>query len=64
MKLKNGTIYLYELFLDLKDVINKIIYYINNDFVLEDNKLKFYNTFKLENKDNTKKFIRYIKMLK
>ena len=64
MKLKNGTIYLYELFLDLKDVINKIIYYINNDFVLEDNKLKFYNTFKLENKDNTKKFVRYIKMLK
>jgi hypothetical protein len=26
-KLKNGTIYLYELFLDLNDVINKILYY-------------------------------------
>ena len=63
-KLINGNLYLYELFLDLKDVINKIIYYIKNDFVLEDEKLKFYNTFELNNNNNTKKFISYLKNIK
>jgi len=63
-KLKNGIIYLYEIFFDLKKVINKIIYYIKNDFTLENKKLKFYNEFNFKNKGNTKKFIRYIRMLK
>ena len=63
-KLKNGTIYLYELFLDLKDVINKILYYIKNNFVLEEEKKKFYKEFNLEIKDNTKKFIDYLNNLK
>ena len=64
MKLKNGDIYLYELFIDLSDVINKILYYINNNFVVEKKKLDFYNEFKLEIKNNTRKFIKYIKKLK
>ena len=63
-KLKNGTIYLYELFLNLNDVIKKIIYYIKNDFSLEDKKLKFYNQFNLDNQNNTIKFINYLKKLK
>ena len=63
-KLKQGIIYLYEIFFDLKKVIEKIIYYIQNDFVLEENKLKFYNHFRFKNKGNTRKFIKYIKMLK
>lgn len=63
-KLKNGTIYLYELFLDLKDVINKILYYIKNNFVLEEEKKQFYKEFNLEIKDNTKKFIDYLNNLK
>ena len=64
MKIKNGEIYLYEVFYDLKKVINKIIYYIKNDFVLEKEKLQFYNQFKFKNRGNTKKFIRYIRRLK
>ena len=63
-KLKKGVIYLYEIFFDLKKVINKIIYYIKNGFTLEKKQLKFYNEFKFKNKGNTKKFIRYIRMLK
>ena len=38
-KLKNGMIFLSEIFLDLKDLINKIIYYIKNNFTLENEKL-------------------------
>lgn len=63
-KLKKGVIYLYEIFFDLKKVINKIIYYIKNGFTLDKKQLKFYNEFKFKNKGNTKKFIRYIRMLK
>ena len=64
LKLKNGTIYLYELFLNLNEVIDKIIYYIKNDFSLEDKKLEFYNQFNLDNQNNTIKFINYLRKLK
>ena len=50
-------------FFNLKNVINKIIYYIKNGFTLEDEKLKFYKKFRLKARGNTKKFIRYIKAL-
>ena len=63
-KLKQGKLFLYELYFDLKNVINKIIYYIKNDFILENEKLKFYNKFKLNNSNNTKKFISYLKNIK
>ena len=62
-KIKNGTINLYEVFVDLNKVIKKIIYYIKNNFNLEDEKLKFYKEFRLKNNGNTKKFIKYIKHL-
>ena len=62
-KLKNGMIFLIEIFLYLKDVINKIIYYIKNNFALENEKLLVYKEFRLKNKGNTKRFIKYIKML-
>ena len=62
-KLKNGTIYLYELFLNLNDAINKILYYIKNDFSLEDKKRQFYKEFNLEIKNNTEKFIEYLNNL-
>ena len=63
-KIKNGIIYLNEVFLDLDKVVNKIIYYINNDFDLEKEKLKIYNKFRLTNKGNTRKFIKYLKKIK
>ena len=63
-KIKKREIYLYEVFLDLKKVIKKIIYYIKNDFILEDEKLKFYKRFRLKNNGNTNIFINYLKTLK
>ena len=62
-KLKNGTINLYEVFIHLNSAVNKIIYYINNDFLLENEKLKFYKKFNLKNRGNTKKFIKYVTKL-
>ena len=63
-KLKNGMIFLIEIFLYLKDVINKIIYYIKNNFALENEKLLVYKEFRLKNKGNTRKFINYLETLK
>ena len=62
-KIKSGIIYLGEIFLNLNKVINKIIYYINNGFILEPERLRFYNKFRLKKSDNTKRFINYIKHL-
>ena len=62
-KLKKGMIYLPEIFFRLEEVINKIIYYIKNDFTLEEEKRKIYHEYRLKNKGNTRKFIKYIKML-
>ena len=62
-KIKNGIIYLGEVFVDLKKVINKIIYYINNGFILEPERLRFYNKFRLKKSGNTNRFINYIKRL-
>ena len=62
-KIKNGDIYLGEVFFDLNKVIDKIIYYINNNFVLEREKLKFFKQFNLKNFGNTNKFINYINKL-
>ena len=59
-KIRNGTIYLYEVFFHLNKAINKIIYYIKNDFILENEKLQFYKKFKLKNSKNTKKLIKYL----
>ena len=62
-KIIKGFIYLYEVFIDLNEVVNKTIYYIKNDFVVEKEKLKFYQQFNLSDKGNTKKFIKYIQNL-
>ena len=61
--LAKGIPYLFEVFLELEDVINKIIYYIQKDFDLENEKLLFYNEFGLRSGDNTRKFLNYIKMI-
>ena len=63
-KIKNGTIYLNEVYLDFDKVVNKIIYYIKNGFYLEKEKLEFYKKFRLTNKGNTRKFIKYLMSLK
>ena len=62
-KIKNGSIYLDEVFLELKKARDKIIYYIKNGFSLEEERLNFYNTFRLKKNYNTKRFINYINNL-
>ena len=44
-------------FLDLNLVIEKIIYYIKNNFALENEKLKFYKKFSLKRNGNTKRLL-------
>ena len=62
--LKNGTIYFKNKFFDLDKAINKVIYYINNNFNIELTMLKFYNSFHLKGTNNTKIFIEYLKNIK
>ena len=62
-KIKNGNIYLGEVYFDLNEAISKIIYYIKNNFTLENEKLKFFEQFNFKNFGNTNKFIDYIKNL-
>ena len=64
IKIKYGIIDLHEVFFDFNEVVNKIIYYIKNDFNLEKEKLEFYKKFNLTNKGNTNKFINYLEKLK
>ena len=47
-------------YFELKNVINKIIYYINNNFTLEKELEKFYDSFELKKRKNVKDFINYI----
>ena len=61
--LKNGSIYFENKFFNIKETINKIIYYINNNFLIDSNLSKFYESFKLNCKNNTKNFINYLKSI-
>ena len=58
--LKNGTIYFENKFFNLTEVINKIIYYIDTNFILDSQLVKFYDIFQLRKGNNTNDFIRYI----
>ena len=58
--LKNGRINFLNRFFNIKDTINKIIYYILNKFKLEENMINFYKNFNLKCQNNTKYFIEYL----
>lgn len=62
--LKNGTIFFMNKFFNLNKAIDKIIYYINNNFIIEKKVKKFYDSFNISSKNNTIKFIDYLKNLK
>ena len=62
--LKNGTIYFENKFFNIKSVIEKIIYYINNNFTLEQSLVKFYDSFELNQNTNINNFIKYLNNLK
>lgn len=61
----NGTIYFENKFFNIRDVVDKIIYYINNDFKLEKKIVKFYESFEFNCGNNLiQRFIDIIKSLK
>ena len=62
--LKNGSIYFENKFLDINLTIEKIIYYIKNNFTVEKNLLDFYDSFELYQGTNIDKFINYLLYLK
>ena len=62
--LKNNSIYFENKFFELKEIINKIIYYIHNNFTSENKLKKFYKYFNLNSTNNTYKLINYIKKMK
>ena len=57
---KNGNINFKNIYLNLTDVIAKIIYYINNNFSLELELENFYDSFELKCKNNSYSFINYL----
>ena len=51
-------------YLDINETVNKIIYYIYNNFKLEKKIIKFYKSFAFKYGNNIKLFIQYLKKLK
>ena len=63
--ISNETIYFENKFYTINDVVDKIIFYINNDFKLEQKLEKFYNSFEFKcQNNNIQLFIEYIKNIK
>lgn len=62
--MKNGKIYFENKYNTTEQVINKTIFYIDNNFELESNMRKFYNSFGLKCGNNTQSFIDYVQNMK
>lgn len=62
--MKKGTIFFMNKFFNLNKAIDKIIYYINNNFIIEKKVKKFYDSFNISSTNNTIEFIDYLKNLK
>ena len=61
----NGTIYFENKFNEIKDVVDKIIFYLKTDFKLDSKLERFYNSFEFKcKKNNIQAFIDYIKNIK
>ena len=61
--LKNRTIYFENTFFNLNKTINKILYYIKNNFKMEKNMEIFYKSFNLEGGKNMMNIINYLNLL-
>ena len=59
--LKNGSRKFENIFFDIKSTVNKIIYYINNNFKLDLKLKQFYEQFNFIGGNNTNNFIKYVK---
>jgi CDP-glycerol glycerophosphotransferase (TagB/SpsB family) len=62
--IKNGKMHFENKYNTTEQVINKTIFYIDNNFELESNMKKFYNSFGLKCGNNTQFFIDYIQNMK
>ena len=62
--MKTGKLYFKNKFFTINGALNKIFYYINNNFKLEKSLVRFYDSFGFKKENATKKFIEYIKCLK
>ena len=58
--LKNGTIYFENKFFDIKSTVEKIIYYIKNNFNIDKKLIQFYDSFELKLGPNINNFINYL----
>lgn len=56
----NNTLYFQNKFFNINETINKIIYYINNNFSLELSLRNFYDSFEFICQNNTQNFINYL----
>ena len=59
--MKNGTLEFENQFFNINLVINKIIFYLNNNFKLDEKLKIFYDNLQLTQKNNIYEFINYIK---
>ena len=59
--MKNGSIEFENKYFELNETVNKIVFYINNKFNLDDKLILFYDSFHLKKKNQTNSFINYLK---
>ena len=59
-KVKEGTIRFENMVYSVKEVVDKIAYYIKNDFILDDDIKNFYDSFGIKQESNTEKLINYL----
>ena len=62
--LKNGTISFENKFLEINSAVEKIIFYIKNNFNIEKKLSKFYDSFEINQGPNINNFIKYLLNLK
>ena len=61
---KKNTFKFENIYFEVNETINKIIYYINNNFILNKKLKKFYKNFSFKSGNNTNDFISYLINLK
>ena len=59
--MKNETIEFENKFFNIDSVVNKILYYLKNNFELDERLKIFYDSLKLTQNNNIYEFIKYIK---
>ena len=62
--MKNGTILFENQLFNIDSVINKIIFYLKNNFKLDKKLEIFYDSLNLKQNNNVYEFIKYIKNIK